>query len=93
MSTSHFMMVWKVQSWMPEASLPMREGWKKLSGGGEGAAALGEVHVLGEVAAGEVDGVRERVALVDRHGVRDAVAGVEHAAGGAAGGAEREHAA
>ena len=68
MSTSHFMMVWKVQSWMPEASLPMREGWKKLSGGGEGAAALGEVHVLGEVAAGEVepeDGVRERVTLVD----------------------------
>jgi hypothetical protein len=23
MSTSHFMMAWKVQSWMPEASLPI----------------------------------------------------------------------
>ena len=31
-SMSHFMMVWKVQSWMPEASLPMREGWKRTSG-------------------------------------------------------------
>merc|ERR1719164_453586 len=32
MSTSHFMMVWKVQSWMPEASRPMKEGWKSTSG-------------------------------------------------------------
>merc|ERR1711907_226999 len=32
MSTSHFMMVWKVQSWIPEASLPMNEGWKSTSG-------------------------------------------------------------
>ena len=32
MSMSHFMMVWKVQSWMPDASLPMREGWKRTSG-------------------------------------------------------------
>ena len=32
MSTSHFMMVWKVQSWMPEASLPIKEGWKRTSG-------------------------------------------------------------
>ena len=31
-SMSHFMMVWKVQSWMPDASLPMREGWKRTSG-------------------------------------------------------------
>ena len=31
-SMSHFMMVWKVQSWMPDASLPMREGWKSTSG-------------------------------------------------------------
>merc|ERR1711927_59553 len=32
MSTSHFMMDWKVVSWMPEASLPMKEGWKSTSG-------------------------------------------------------------
>ena len=32
MSMSHFMMVWKVQSWMPDASLPMREGWNRTSG-------------------------------------------------------------
>merc|ERR1740121_3017975 len=32
MSTSHFMMVWKVQSWMPDASLPMNEGWNSTSG-------------------------------------------------------------
>ena len=32
MSMSHFMMVWKVQSWMPDASLPMRDGWKSTSG-------------------------------------------------------------
>ena len=42
-------------------------------------ATLGEEldHPVGEVAAGEVeaeDRVRERVALVDRDGVRDAVA-------------------
>ena len=32
MSTSHFMIVWKVQSWMPEASLSMNDGWKRTSG-------------------------------------------------------------
>merc|ERR1719389_1604701 len=52
-----------------------------LGGRGEGVAALGEEldHPVGEVAAGEVeaeDRVRERVALVDRDGVRDAVARV-----------------
>jgi hypothetical protein len=31
-SMSHFMMVWNVQSWMPEASLPIKEGWKRTSG-------------------------------------------------------------
>ena len=31
-SMSHFMIVWNVQSWMPEASLPMSEGWKRTSG-------------------------------------------------------------
>ena len=62
----------------------------------KGVAALGEDlhHVVGEVAAGQVeaeDGVRERVALVDGDGVRDAVAGVHHDAGGAARGVEGEH--
>mmetsp|Transcript_12695 Transcript_12695/g.26944 ORF Transcript_12695/g.26944 Transcript_12695/m.26944 type:complete len:392 (-) Transcript_12695:14-1189(-) len=66
-----------------------------LGGGGEGVAALGEQldHPVGQVAAGEVeaqDGVRQRVALVDGDGVRDAVAGVHHDAGGAARGVERE---
>ena len=151
MSTSHFMMVWNVQSWMPEASLPMNDGWNSTSGaaealvaddddvavgelvrllerrrlggrlhllvevegdvrellldvahdlalgrGGERVAALGEDlhHVVREVAAREVeahDGVRQGVALVDGHGVRDAVARVEHAARRAARGVEREH--
>merc|ERR1712146_116797 len=31
-STSHFMMDWKVVSWMPLASLPMKLGWKSTSG-------------------------------------------------------------
>lgn len=47
-----------------------------------------------EVAAGQVeadDGVGQGVALVDGHGVGHAVARVEHAAGGAAGGVQREH--
>jgi hypothetical protein len=33
MSTSHFMTVWKVQSWTPEAaSFPIKDGWKRTSG-------------------------------------------------------------
>merc|ERR1719420_2465747 len=32
MSTSHFMMDWKVVSWTPAASLPMKLGWKSTSG-------------------------------------------------------------
>merc|ERR1712185_397292 len=32
MSTSHFMMDWKVVSWMPLASLPTKLGWKRTSG-------------------------------------------------------------
>merc|ERR1719359_989875 len=32
MSTSHFMMDWKVVSWIPEASLPTKPGWKRTSG-------------------------------------------------------------
>merc|ERR1711963_207345 len=50
--------------------------------------------VVGEVAASQVqtqDGVGQRVALVDGDGVRHAVAGVQHDAGGAAGGVEGEH--
>merc|ERR1712117_333935 len=31
-STSHFMMLWKVVSWMPLASLPMKLGWNNTSG-------------------------------------------------------------
>merc|ERR1711968_224291 len=31
-STSHFMMVWNMVSWIPEASLPMKAGWKSTSG-------------------------------------------------------------
>jgi len=66
-----------------------------LSRGHKGVAALGQdLHqVVGEVAAGQVgaaDGVRQRVALVDGHGVRDAVARVQHDAGGAAGRVQRE---
>merc|ERR1712064_129215 len=32
MSTSHFMMDWKVVSWMPMASLPTKLGWNNTSG-------------------------------------------------------------
>merc|ERR1712165_520780 len=32
MSTSHFMMELKVVSWMPQASMPRKEGWKRASG-------------------------------------------------------------
>merc|ERR1712025_224602 len=32
MSTSHFMIDWKVVSWIPLASLPMNDGWKRTSG-------------------------------------------------------------
>merc|ERR1712137_888487 len=32
MSTSHFMIDWKVVSWMPLASLPTKLGWKSTSG-------------------------------------------------------------
>src|SRR6056297_241449 len=32
MSTSHFMIVWNVQSCTPLASLPIKEGWKSTSG-------------------------------------------------------------
>ena len=52
-----------------------------LRRGGEGVAALGQDlhHVLRQVTAGQVqseDGVGQGVALVDRHGVRHAVAAV-----------------
>jgi len=48
----------------------------------------------GQVAPGKVeagDRVRQRVPLVDRHRVGDAVARVENDTGGAARGVEREH--
>merc|ERR1712073_166523 len=32
MSKSHFMIDWNVVSWMPLASLPMKDGWKSTSG-------------------------------------------------------------
>merc|ERR1719191_1977577 len=31
-STSHFMIDWKVVSWIPLASFPMKDGWKRTSG-------------------------------------------------------------
>merc|ERR1719231_1707694 len=67
-----------------------------LSGGRERVAALSEEldHPVGQVAAGKVeaqDRVRQRIALVDGHGVRDAVAGVHHDTGGTARGVQREH--
>merc|ERR1719213_1617202 len=31
-STSHFIIDWKVVSWMPALSFPMKEGWNKTSG-------------------------------------------------------------
>merc|ERR1719213_645370 len=31
-STSHFMIDWKVVSWTPDASLPMNDGWNRTSG-------------------------------------------------------------
>uniref|UniRef100_A0A1I8HJH4 CCHC-type domain-containing protein n=1 Tax=Macrostomum lignano TaxID=282301 RepID=A0A1I8HJH4_9PLAT len=137
MSTSHFMMLLKVVSWMPDDSMPRKDGWNRasgqrkrslpmgaaagggghlllevqgdvaqllldvaddlaLGGGGEAVAALSQdLHqVVGEVAAGQVqtqDGVRQGVALVDRHGVGDAIAGVQHDAGGAAAGVQGQH--
>jgi len=64
-----------------------------LGRGGERIAALGEdLHeVVREVATGQVetqDGVGQGVTLVDRDGVRDAVAGVEHDTGGTTGSVE-----
>jgi len=64
--------------------------------GGERVAVLGEDlrQVVGEVATGQVeaqDGVGQRVAFVDGHGVAHAVARVQHEAGGAAAGVERQH--
>merc|ERR1712022_70152 len=32
MSTSHFMIDWKVVSWIPLDSLPMKDGWNSTSG-------------------------------------------------------------
>merc|ERR1712014_407609 len=32
MSTSHFIMLWNVVSWIPDASLPTKLGWKSTSG-------------------------------------------------------------
>mmetsp|Transcript_41744 Transcript_41744/g.75496 ORF Transcript_41744/g.75496 Transcript_41744/m.75496 type:complete len:285 (+) Transcript_41744:610-1464(+) len=67
-----------------------------LSSGGEGVAALCEdLHqVLGQITAGQVqtqNGVRQRIALVDGHGVRHAISAVHHDARGAARGVERQH--
>mmetsp|Transcript_88677 Transcript_88677/g.197125 ORF Transcript_88677/g.197125 Transcript_88677/m.197125 type:complete len:318 (-) Transcript_88677:278-1231(-) len=67
-----------------------------LGGGGEGIAALRkDLHqVLSEVPACQVqakNGVRQGIALIDRHRVRDTIAGVHHDPRSAAGGVQREH--
>ena len=67
-----------------------------LGGGGEGVTALGQdLHeVVSQIVASQVqteDGVGKSVTLVDGHGVGDTVSGVEHDAGGAAGGAQGQH--
>merc|ERR1712070_960458 len=67
-----------------------------LGGRGERVPTLGGQldHPVGEVTAGKVeaeDCVRERVALVDGHGVGDTVARVHDDTGGTARGVQREH--
>jgi hypothetical protein len=62
----------------------------------EDVAALAQqrLEVLGHVAAGDVypaDAARHGKAFVDRHGVGDAIARVEHDARRPAGGVQREH--
>lgn len=89
----HFL--FKVQRHVTELLLDVAHDLP-LGGGGEAVPPLGEdLHqVVGEVAAGQVQteyGVRQGVTLVDGHGVRHAVAGVQHDAGGAAGGVQRQH--
>jgi len=66
-----------------------------FGGGGEGGTAFHEElhHVLGEVAAGEIDtadGVGHGETFVDGDSVGDTIAGVEDDTGGAAGGVEGE---
>lgn len=66
-----------------------------FGGGGERVATFGENlhHVVGQVTAGKVkteDGVWERVAFVDWHGVGDTITGVEDDAGSTARRVERE---
>merc|ERR1719161_315566 len=43
MSTSHFMMDWNVVSWIPLASLPMKDGWKSASGADRDHVAVREL--------------------------------------------------
>src|SRR3990167_8779034 len=67
-----------------------------LGGGGERVTTLGQdLHeVVGEIAAGQVqteDGVGQSVALVDGHGVRDTIAGIQDNTSGTARGVQREH--
>ena len=67
-----------------------------LGSGGERVATLGQdLHeVVGEVTPGKVetkDGVGERIALVDGHGVGHTITSVEHDAGGAARGVQGQH--
>lgn len=67
-----------------------------FGGGGEGVATFGEDlhHVVGQVTAGKVkteDGVWERVAFVDWHGVGDTITGVEDDTGSTARRVKRKH--
>jgi len=67
-----------------------------LGGGGERVAALRQdLHqVVGQVTASQIqtqDGVGQGVALIDGHGVRHTITGVQHDAGGAARRVQRQH--
>ena len=65
-------------------------------GGREGVAALGEDshHAVREIATGHVqplDGMGQRISLVDGHRVGDTITAAQHNAGSAAGGIEGQH--
>ena len=67
-----------------------------LSSGGERVATLGQdLHqVVGQVTAGQIqseDGMGQGISLIDGHGVRHAITGIQDNTGGPTRGIEREH--